>query len=152
MNKWHGCRTIFAIAGTVLLLAASFGRAAAQSNSPSDVFTESAASKLLGEMAEGLRSHSAYKLLSTFDLSRMDDGTTFKQQITAFFNHYEIIRVHLKLVEVKDNVAIVDGEIDGTPRNAADPPQHKNLQLRFTAASTSAGWKFIDVQPRDFFS
>ncbi len=126
--------------------------AKSQSGEPSNAFTESAASKLLGQMAEGLQSHSEKKMLSAFDLSLMDGGPTFKEQVTALFNQYESIRVHFKLVEVKENVAVVNAELDVTPADPANPSQHKNIQLRLTAAKTPAGWKFIDVQPRAFFS
>lgn len=127
--------------------------ATAQSETSSDVFTEVEASKLLKQVAEGLQGHSTKRMLGAFDLSRMEGGPLFAEQITAFFSDYDSIRVHFKLVQVKDNVAVVDAEMDSTPRNAADPPQHKKIQLRFTAATTAAGgWKFIDVQPRNFFS
>lgn len=125
---------------------------AAQSETASDVFTEAEASKLLMQVAEGLQGHSKKRMLSAFDLSRMDGGPLFAEQITAFFYEYDSIRVHFKLVQVKDNVVVADAEMDSTPRNDADPPQHKNVQLRFTSATTSAGWKFVDVQPRNFFS
>lgn len=125
----------------------------AQSQSdPDDVFTDSAASKLLGQIAEGLQGHSARKMLGAFDLSRMQGGALFKEQITALFNRYDSIRVHFKLVEVQDNTAIVDAEMDESPANANDPPQHKSLQLRLGATKTSAGWKFMDLQPRNFFT
>jgi hypothetical protein len=114
--------------------------------------TESAASKLLSRVAEGLQGHSSRKLLSAFDLSRMDGGAAFKEQITAFFNQYETVRIRLKLVEVRDHVVTVDAEMDETPRSALTPPQHKSMELRFTAEKEAAGWKFIDMQPRTFFT
>lgn len=125
---------------------------ASQSEGPSDVLTETAASKLLDQVAEGLRGHSARKLLSAFDLSHMEDGPLFAEQITAFFNQYDSIRVHFKLTEVKENVAIVDAEMDATPHDSANPPEHKTVELHLSAEKTHGGWRFIDVQPRDFFS
>ena len=116
------------------------------------VFTEADAANLLKQVAEGLQGHSKKRMLSAFDLSQMDGGPLFAEQITAFFSDYDSIRVHFKLVQVKDNVAVVDAEMDSTPRNAADPPQHKNIQLRFTAATVAGGWKFVDVQPRNYFT
>lgn len=126
--------------------------AKAQSSGTDDVLTEAVASKLVGQMAEGLQGHSARRMLGTFDLSLMDGGPIFKEQITAFFSQYESIRVHFKLVEVKDNTAIVDAEMDATPPESANAPEHKSLQIRLMAARTAAGWKFIDLQPRNFFS
>jgi hypothetical protein len=123
-----------------------------QNQEPSNTFTEAAAAKLLSRMAEGLQGHSSRKMLEAFDLARMDGGANFKEQITAFFNQYETIRVHFKLVEVKDGTAVVDAELDGTPRDALTPPEHKRMQLTFTAGYGSGAWKFIDVQARAFFS
>ena len=140
------------LAALLLLAALLPASTAAQADTSSDVFTEAEASKLLKQVADGLQGHSKRKMLSAFDLSRMDGGPLFAEHITAFFNEYDSIRVHFKLVQVKDNVAVVDAEMDSTPRNAADPPQHKNLQLRFTAATTAGGWRFVDLQPRNFFA
>ena len=123
-------------------------------DSPKDdsTFTEQAASKLLNQVAEGLNGRTARKMLSAFDLNRMDGGAAFKDRISAFFNQTDSIRVHFKLLEVTDNIATVDAEMDVTPHSDLAPPQHKYMQLRFTGEKVGGGWKFIDVQPRNFFS
>lgn len=125
-----------------------------QPDSPKDdsTFTEQAASKLLNQVAEGLNGRTARKMLSAFDLNRMDGGAVFRDRINAFFNEAESIRVHFKLLEVTDNVAVVDAEMDVTPHSDLTPPQHKFMQLRFTGEKGRNGWKFIDAQPRSFFS
>ena len=135
----------------LLLSSPSLQISRAQSQDLADVFTESAASKLLNQVAEGLHGHSSRKMLGAFDLSRMNGGAVFKEQITAFFNQYESIRVHFKLVEVNDNIAIINAEMDQTPRSAITPPQHKSMELQFTAEKEANGWKFVDVRPRGFF-
>lgn len=154
MPKLPKIKTTLAVglAAVGIILLFMQGTAGGQSDSAGDVFTEGAASKLLRQMAEGLQGHSARKMLGAFDLDRMDGGALFQQQITAFFNEYETIRVHFKLVEVKEGAAIVDAEMDATPPENSGPPQHKSLQIRLSAARVAAGWKFIDVQPRNFFS
>jgi hypothetical protein len=124
----------------------------ARTDEPADAFTEAAASKLLNQVVEGLRGHSLGKMLGAFDLSRMEGGPLFKDQVTAFFNQYDAIRVHFKLVEVTANAVVVDAEMDATPPGDISPPQHKSAQLRFTATKTEAGWKFLEIQPRNFFS
>ena len=136
----------------LLLLSSRQENAKAQDQEPANGFTEGAAAKLLGQIAEGLQGHSSKKMLNAFDFARMDDAASFKEQITAFFNQYETFRVHFKLVEVKDGTAVVDAELDATPRDAIAPPVHKRLQLTFSAANGAVGWKFVDVQPRTFFS
>jgi hypothetical protein len=126
---------------------------AAQSDASPEVITESAASKMLAQLAEGLQGHSEKTMLGVFDLRRMEGGPQFKEQVTAFFNQYDRIRVHFKLTELAEkNVVVVEAEMDETPPDEANPPQHKSMELRFTGANGPAGWKFIDVRPRNFFS
>jgi hypothetical protein len=129
------------------------GQTAAQSDAPPEVITESVASKMIAQLAEGLQGHSEKTMLGVFDLRRMEGGPQFKEQVTAFFNQYDRIRVHFKLTELAEkNVVVVDAEMDETPPDEANPPQHKTMELRFTGANGPAGWKFIDVRPRNFFS
>ena len=135
-----------------ITVSAALNSRQSQDQHPSGIFTEDGAARLLNQIAEGLQGHSSNKILNAFDLPRMDDGATFKAQITAFLNQYETIRVHFKLVEVKDGTAIVNAELDATPRDSLTPPEHKRLQLTFSADNGSGGWKFVDVQPRGFFS
>lgn len=158
-NKTKISRDLFAFPLFVMALLAPLcpllsaqGASVAQAAQAHPVFTVEAASKLLAQVAKGLQGHSERTMLGAFDLSLMEEGPTFQQQITALFEQYDDIRVRFKLEEIKDNVAIVDAEIDQTPRNDADPPRHKTAELRFTGAETADGWKFIDVQPRSFFS
>lgn len=137
---------------TILIVAQLLCLFSPAQTEPATTFTEADAARLLRQVVEGLEGHSARKMLGAFDLSRMDGGAAFKEQITAFFNQYETVRVHFKLIEVVDDQAVVDAEMDGTPRNAITPPEHKSIQLRFTGAKGNGGWKFIEVHPRGFFS
>lgn len=141
-----------ALSLVVFLAVPSQSPAVAQSDPPADAFSESIASKLLSEVTEGLQAHLPRKMLGVFDLNRMNRGAIFKEQITAFFNQYDSIRVHFKLVDVKDNTVTVNAEMEESAPNAITPPQHKSIQLRFNAEKTPSGWKFVDVQPRSFFS
>ena len=134
------------------LVVASPELAKEQSSQAAEAFTETTAAKLLSQLAEGLRAHSSHKMLSVFELSHMEDAPLFRQQITAFFSQYDSIRVHFKLVEVKDNTVIVDAQMEASTSGDVTPPQRKSIQLRFSAEKTTAGWKFVDVQPRAFFS
>jgi len=115
-------------------------------------FNEHTASRLLDQIAEGLNGRSARKTLGAFDLSRMNGGTSFKDQVTAFINQTDSIRIHFKLIEVTENTAVADVEMDATFTSDLAAPQHKHIQLQFTAEKGGKGWKFIDVQPRAFFS
>lgn len=131
--------------------------ATAQSTNPPapsspDTFTEAVASRLLSQVAEGLQARVARKMLSAFDLTRMQGGEAFRDHIAAFINQTDSIRVHFKLREITGNTAVVDVEMDVTPRDDIAPPQRKTAEVRFTADKGNNGWRFIDVQPRNFFS
>lgn len=144
---------VLAVIAMLLMLAANRPESVmAQTDPADDSFNDLAASKLLSQVAEGLQGHLSRKMLDAFDLARMTRGATFKQQVTAFFNQYDSIRVHLKLLEVKDNTVIVNAQMEESTSGNFPAPQHKSAQLRFTAEKTPAGWKFVDVQPRAFFS
>jgi hypothetical protein len=118
------------------------------------VFDEKAASQMLLQLSEALQGHSQKQFLTLFDLERMKDGALFKQQISSFYLQTESIRVHMNLGEITvegENVTVsVDAEMEAEPRNGG-PIARQNEIITFTVAN-AGGWKFIDVQPRSFFS
>jgi hypothetical protein len=131
-------------------------KAIAQKTSPPPiVFNENAASRMLLQLSESLQGHSQKQFLALFDLAKMKNGPTFRQQIGLFFSQTESIRVHLNLVEVavegERATATVDAEMDLEPRNGG-PAARRNERLNFAASSAGGEWKFIDLQPRGFFS
>ena len=151
-SRFAGVAIVAMILLAAITVSAALKGGQSQDQRTSSILTEDGAARLLNQIAEGLQGHSSNKILNAFDLPRMDGGATFKAQITAFLNQYETIRVHFKLVEVKDGTAIVNAELDATPRDSLTPPEHTRLQLTFSADNGSGGWKFVDVQPRGFFS
>jgi hypothetical protein len=129
--------------------------ALAQAPEDQKTFSTHDASTLLNQINDGLVNRSAGKFLSAFDLSRMDNSQTFKQQITSFIAHADSIRMHFNLTGVSmeghQGEATVDAEMEADTGSGA-APLHKQATLRFVAVQTGSGWKFVDVQPRSFFS
>ncbi|MGZ4872813.1 MAG: hypothetical protein ACXVK3_13190, partial [Candidatus Angelobacter sp.] len=83
------------------------------------------------------------------------DGTLFRQQINSFFSQTESIRVHLNLGDTsldadKANIA-VEAEMEAEPGNGGAIAR-RNERLNFVVANAGGGWKFVDLQPRSFFS
>ena len=117
--------------------------------------TDRDAAAFLAQLSEALQGHSQKKLLALFDLSRMKDAASFQQQITAFFVQAESIRVHLNLVGLsadgETSTVAVDAEMEVEPSNGSAVTR-KNERLNFVAVLASGRWKFVDVQPRSFFS
>jgi hypothetical protein len=130
-------------------------RAAPQNAPPQKAFDEAAASRLLMQLSEALEAHSQRQFLGAFDLEKMKEGAIFRQQINAFFTHTESFRVHMNLAEVGAQggqaTVVVDAEMEGQPANGG-AAWHRNQQLNFIVAGVAGTWKFIEVQPRSFFS
>jgi hypothetical protein len=146
--------------GNKFLLAAAIAffsllSAGRQTNEQS-VFTVRDASRLVNQLADALEGHQLNKFLSAFDLTRMENGQLFKQQIASFFAHADSIDVHMNVTEAAMNgdkgTVTVETEIETGTRNDNVPPVRKRATLNFTAERASSGWKFTDVQPRAFFS
>jgi len=122
---------------------------------PASDFTDRTAANLLGQLAESLQGHSQKKFLVLFDLSQVKDSGRFKQQIALFFSHTESIRVHLNLMETAfengRGTAAVDAEMELQPINNGKAVRQSG-RLTFAAAKSGNGWKFVDIEPRSFFS
>jgi hypothetical protein len=143
---------VFMFVLSVLLL---LRRGAPQNAPPEKAFDEAAASRLLMQLSEALEAHIQKQFISAFDLEKMKEGAIFRQQINAFFSHTESFRVHMNLAEVNVEgeraTVVVDAELEGQPANSG-PAWRRNQQLNFVVAGTAGNWKFIEVQPRSFFS
>ena len=134
------------------LLGASIEPVPAQQQAP---FTFTDAATLLQRMNDALVNRQAGKFLSAFNLTRMQEGPLFKQQITSFISHSDSIRMHFNLTQVTmsgaQGAATADAELEADTGNGGEP-LYKQATLHFIAEKTGTAWKFIDVQPRSFFS
>jgi len=145
---------------TVILVVPLFSmvlaaQVASQQQPTPAAFDEQAGSRLLLQLTEALQGHSQKQFLDVFDLDKMKDGALFNEQINSFFSQTESIRVHLNLVETsldgdKANIA-VDAEMEAEPSNGGAITR-KNERLNFAVARAGDRWKFVEVQPRSFFS
>jgi hypothetical protein len=140
----------------VLLASATLPAQTAPQPQPTpNAFDAQAASRLLLQLSEALQGHSQKQFLALFDLDKMKDGAIFKQQISSFFGQTDSIRVHLNLVDTSidsDKASLaVDTEMEAQPSNGGAPAR-RNEQLNFIVARVGGSWKFVDVQPRSFFS
>lgn len=122
---------------------------------PPAAFDQQTGSRLLLQLSESLQGHSQKQFLALFDLAKMKDGLLFKQQASSFFTQTESIRVHLNLVDTSvdgDKASMaVDAEMEAEPRNGG-PIARRNERLNFVVANAGNVWKFVDLQPRSFFS
>ena len=148
-------RSCMRIAGVALIFAAFLSAQAPQKTPPSNAFDDRTASRLLLQLSESLQGHSQKQFLALFDLAKMKDSALFRQQITSFFSQTESIRAHLNLIETsldgeKASIA-VQAEMEAEPRNGG-AISRRNDRLNFVVISAGDSWKFVDLQPRGFFS
>jgi len=149
----RSCATAILVA--LLLCGIVQAQNAPQQQSSPGAFDAQTASRMLLQLSEALQGHSQKQFLGLFDLNTMKDGPLFKQQINSFFGQTDSIRVHLNLTDTsvdgdKANVT-VEAEMEAQPSNGGAPGR-RNERLIFTVAGVGDKWKFIEVQPRSFFS
>jgi hypothetical protein len=148
----RSCSSIVLMA--LIAVALSSAQPASQNAPEQDGFDDRAGSRLLLQLSEALQGHSDKRFLAAFDLSKMNDGALFRQQIDSFFSQTEIIRVHMNLaetgVEGQRATVAVDAEMEAEPRNGG-PTVRKTERLNFVVVK-AGGWKFIEMQPRSFFA
>jgi hypothetical protein len=149
----RSCAT--AIFAALLFAAMVQAQNAPQPQPTPGAFAAQTASRLLLQLSEALQGHSQKQFLALFDLDRMKGGPLFKQQISSFFGQTDSIRVHLNLVDTSlgsDKAKLsVDAQMEAAPSNGG-APERRNEQLNFVVARVGDKWKFVDVQPRSFFS
>jgi hypothetical protein len=118
-------------------------------------FDAQTASHLLLQLSESLQGQSQKHFLELFDLSRMKEGALFRQQVSSFFSKTISIRVHLNLVDSSlgtDKATLaVDAEMEAEP-GAGGAITRRNERLTFSVGRVGDKWKFVEVQPRSFFS
>jgi hypothetical protein len=150
----RSCAVLFI---ALLSAALASAQAAPQKQPPPQpgAFDTQTASGLLRQLSEALQGQSQNKFLALFDLPRMKDSALFKQQIASFFSQTISIRVHLNLGEISvegDKATIaVEAEMEAEPGNGG-PIARRNDRLNFTVANAGGTWKFVELQPRSFFS
>jgi hypothetical protein len=122
---------------------------------PSATFDARTASRLLLQLSESLQGHSPKQFLALFDLAKMKDGTSFKQHVSSFFSQTESIRIHMNLGETSMDgdkaMLAVEAEMEAEPSNGG-AIWRRNDRLNFVAVNSGGTWKFVDLQPRSFFS
>jgi hypothetical protein len=122
---------------------------------PQSAFDAQTASRLLRELSEALQGQSQNKFLALFDLPRMKDSALFRQQIASLFSQTIAIRIHLNLgetaVEGDTATLAVEAQMEAEPSNGG-PIARRNDRLNFTVANSGGTWKFVELQPRSFFS
>ena len=124
--------------------------------SAQDTFNPSDAREILKQISSSLIAHNPRNMLGAFDITRMPDGTAFRQQTLSFFNQTGIIRVHFNVLRagIENGKAQADAsiEMEAEMRDDRLPLLYKQMTLHLEFEKTSAGWRITAITPRDFFT
>jgi hypothetical protein len=120
-----------------------------------EVFSQTIANDVLGQIRDGLEGHSSRLMLGAFDQDKMDGYLSFEDQIEALFQRYDSFRVHYRIstssTEGSKGVVLVDWEMEEMPKSGGSPAR-RNGQIKFEMERTRKGWKVVDFNPRGIFS
>ncbi len=131
------------------------GKKASVQTAKAGEFSESVANRIMGDIGDGLEGHSQRLLLSAFDADKMPGYLAFQDQIQAFFDKYETLRVHIRVMQIDfenaRGIILSEFEMEGMPRGGG-PALRRTGQLRFEVEQGKKGWKIVALRPRAFFS
>lgn len=119
-------------------------------------FSDRVANNVMKDLKDGLEGHMQRLLISSFDENEMDGYLQLQDQIENFFNKYEAIRIHYRIIQntveaPNKAVVLVDMQMEATPAQNHGSSLRRDEQIRFELERGKKGWKIIDFQPRDFF-
>ena len=121
---------------------------------PGSVFAEADAVRVLSEMRQALESNNRGRLLKLFDTRRMPGFAVFRNELTAFLETYDTVRMgyHVTQVTVDGEFGsvIADVTLEGAPSNQA-ANFRKSARVRLVCAWDGKSWKIADFSPRDLF-
>jgi hypothetical protein len=124
--------------------------------SAQETFNPSDAREILKQVSSSLIAHNPRNMLGAFDITRMQDGTAFRQQTLSFFNQTGIIRVHFNVLRAgnENGKAQADASIEMEAEMLDDrlPVLYKQTTLHLEFEKTSAGWLITAIAPRNFFT
>ena len=139
----------------LVALVAALVSAAVAGEKPPPEFSNAVASRLLQQVTEGFNSSNQGEVLAAFDRARMKNYDQFRANIQALFAQYESFRAGYNLrqswAQGERGVVMVEFELEGTPPGEGSAPFRRSAQLRFEFERGRAGWKIVDVSPREFF-
>jgi hypothetical protein len=119
-------------------------------------FSDRVVTNIMREIQDGLEGHVQRILTSTFDDNQMDGYLQLEDQIEQFFNKYDAIRIHYRIiqnsVEGPKGIALVELQMEAAPRDGRGPSLRRDEQFRFELERGKKGWKIVDFQPRNFFN
>lgn len=121
----------------------------------SEQYTDAVANVLLSRIAEGFTRRNPKLLLSAFDPQRFEAYPLFADRMRARLGQNDSFRAYFRIVDsvLQDGRATVRVELQiEQASSSARPPVRSAGQARFTLQRGAAGWRVVDVSPRDLLT
>ncbi len=122
----------------------------------SDQYSDAVANALLSRIADGFTRRNPKLLLSAFDPQHFPDYPLFSGRMRARLGQHDSFRTYFRILDrvPQDTRATVHVElqIEQSDTDAARPPTRSAGQARFTLERGPAGWRIVDLAPRDLLT
>jgi hypothetical protein len=150
------------VAGTVQLLAQNRQPPAAapeQAQSSGDEkldLNDQVIRDVFGPLQRGMEGHNLYQVLTIFDQQETSDYALVRENLRAFFDHYDEIRFRYQLLQATSEKnrgsAVAEIEMEATPADPSQVTLRRETQMRFRMDRHDKGWKLVGFSPADFFA
>ncbi len=132
-------------------------------NDESTSFTGAVAESLMRQIRDGLVARNSATVLAAFDPDNMPDYNGFADQLRAFLDQWDNVRVYYQIVNTAESpsnskcgaagcgMATVQFQMDGENALGQGPAMHREAQLQLTFQRGDKGWKIVNLAPRDLF-
>lgn len=122
----------------------------------SEQFSDAVASALLSRIQAGFTRRNAKVVLSAFDPQHFPGFALFADRVRARLGQSYGFRAYFRILDrtVQDPrpTATVELQIEQSSTTPGVPPVRNTGQARFTFERGPAGWRIVDVSPRDLLT
>lgn len=122
----------------------------------SQQYSDAVATALLSRIADGFTRRNPKLLLSAFEPRQFAGYPLFSERMQARLGQHDAFRAYFRVLNSapQDSHATVNVElqIEQSYTDPGRPPTRSSGQARFTLERGAAGWKIVDVVPRDLLT
>jgi hypothetical protein len=130
-----------------------------QSSDKAEPFSGAVAEQLMRQVRDGLVASNPDKILGAFDPDNTPSYSDFADQLRAFFDKWENIRVHYQILQTGETKcataecgeSTAQFEMEAEDVQSQLPAMRRGAQLQLTFQRGDKGWKIVNLTPRDLF-
>lgn len=122
----------------------------------SEQYSDAVANALLSRIADGFVRRNPKLLLSAFDPRHFPEYALFADRLRARLGQHDSFRAYFRILDSAPQDAratvSVDLQIEQSYADSGRPPARSTGQARFTLERGAAGWRIVDLAPRDLLT